>query len=116
MTGVYGAVLPEFLSMASTLIVLFFLFGLLGVQLFGGLIRTDSKALAQIDFGELGYYANSMNDFGSAGVTLFELMVLNNWQVIEEGYAIVGGPVLARLYVVSFYILAVVLVRPKESL
>ena len=39
---------------------------------YGGLIRSDSDELAAVDFGKLNYYANSMNDFGSACVTLFE--------------------------------------------
>lgn len=37
------------------------------------------KVLEETGFGEMNYYANSMNDIGSAMVTLFELLVVNNW-------------------------------------
>jgi hypothetical protein len=61
-------------------------------QIFGGIITIDrtsglvitpeqALALADSDFGQSNYYANSFNDLPSGFVTLFELLVVNNWQV-----------------------------------
>ena len=36
-------------------------------------------------YGAAGYYANSFNDMGSAWVTCFELLIVNNWFVICDG-------------------------------
>ncbi|CAE8724588.1 unnamed protein product, partial [Polarella glacialis] len=88
-----AALLTTFRKIASGLVLIFFFFSALGVQLFGGLIRTDSAALRASDFGQttsVGYFANNFNDFSSGLVVLFELMVVNNWYVIAEGLAIVS--------------------------
>ncbi len=46
-------------------------------------------------------------------MTLWELMVVNNWYIIMEAYAFVAGP-LARLYFM-IYVIAVT-VRPQPML
>lgn len=63
----------------------------LSAQIFGGVITTDrtsglvitpeqARALTDSEFGQSGYYPNSFNDLPSGFVTLFELLVVNNWQ------------------------------------
>ena len=62
------------------------------------------------------YWPNSFNDFPSAFITLFELLVVNNWHVIMNGLVTVatadyGVPgQFSVIYFVSFWILAVVVV------
>ena len=45
-----------------------------------------------------------------AYVTLFELMVVNNWHIIMEGYASVSGSDWSRLFFMSFYLFTMVVV------
>jgi len=52
---------------------------------------------------------NNFNDFGSACVTLFELLVVNNWQVLMGGFVAVRGTQ-ARVFFITFYTIAVVMV------
>lgn len=40
----------------------------------------QARALADSDFGKSDYYPNSFNDLPSGFITLFELLVVNNWQ------------------------------------
>ena len=44
----------------------------------------------------------------SAGVTLFELTVVNNWFIIMEGHTIVSGTEMARAFFMIFYIFSMV--------
>ena len=37
-------------------------------------------ALEASDFGQAGYGPNNFNDLPSGMITLFELLVVNNWQ------------------------------------
>ena len=108
---------PAALKLLKTVGIHVFFFAVLGNQLFGGVITQDrsgavitreqADALAASAFGQADYYANSFNDLLSGGVTLFELMVVNNWFVIVDGYStVLGRP--ARLFFVLHYWLGVV--------
>eukprot|EP00964_Phaeocystis_antarctica_P120964 scaffold84692_cov66-Phaeocystis_antarctica.AAC.3 len=109
--------LPAATTLLKTSGLLMFVFSSLGLQLFGGLITTDTsgalvpaelvEALAESDFGTNGYYANSFNDLPSGILTLFELSVVNNWFVIADGYVAVRGKH-ARWFFVVYYMLGVV--------
>ncbi|KAL3904470.1 MAG: hypothetical protein SGPRY_011271, partial [Prymnesium sp.] len=50
------------------------------------------ELLANSTFGTSGYYPNNFNDLASGVVTLFELLVVNNWFVIASGFEAVLGP------------------------
>lgn len=56
-----------------------YLFGMLGTALFGGVIYRSQPLLDGTDFKAEDYFANNFNDLGSAFITLFELLVVNNW-------------------------------------
>lgn len=80
-------ILPAATALLLLMFVLLFTFASLGMQLFGGKINKDpaspfSTALqAADDFVSDNYYANNFNDLTSGFVTLFELLVVNNWCV-----------------------------------
>ena len=58
---------------------LFLLYGEVGVNLFGGRVWVNRTELLDTPYGEANYWPNSFNDFPSAFITLFELLVVNNW-------------------------------------
>lgn len=64
--------------------------------------------LSNTTFGASDYYVNNFNDLGSGFVTCFELLILNNWFVIADGFAAVTSP-LARLYFISLWLFGVLL-------
>ena len=80
---------------------LFYVYAQLGIVIFGGRIRTDVAGQPNVE-----YALNNFNDFGSALVTLFELLVVNNWNVIMDQAVAVSND-WARIYFVSWFILAV---------
>ena len=55
------------------------------------------------------YVYNNFNDFATGLVTLFELLVVNNWWVIAEMYTDVTNK-WSRLFFASFYFWAVLIV------
>ena len=61
-------------------------------------------------FATADYYVNNFNDYGSSMVTLFELLAVNHWNVIMDGVVAVAGSHYYRIYFVSFYAVAVVMV------
>jgi hypothetical protein len=95
------------------LFCIFFLYAVMGMHVFGGLITTDTSnplyaKLNSTDYGESGFYPNNFNDLWSGFVTLFELLVVNNWFEIVDGFVAVTC-LEARLYFVSFYVFGVLI-------
>ncbi|KAF0709363.1 Aste57867_5953 [Aphanomyces stellatus] len=89
------------------------IFALVGLQLFGGKIspgrlRTDPLFVNSSYAAAAGYAANNFNDVPSGMVTLFELLVVNNWYVIVDGHVLVTS-VWARVFFVAFWLGGVLL-------
>jgi len=115
-TDSLSVVLPRAFELLKTITFIGFVFAALGLVLFGGRITTDpnNKHSQQIlrrapDFAtaaDVGYYTNSMNDVGSAMITLFELMIVNNWFVIASGYIATTSKI-HRIYFVFYWIIQV---------
>ncbi|KAG9412450.1 hypothetical protein AC1031_015362 [Aphanomyces cochlioides] len=100
------------LPFGKNLIVIMFcamyIFALLGNQLFGGLI---SPAIMNSRFNSSGYtendyMANNFNDMASGMVTLFELIIVNNWFVLAEGHVLVTSK-WARWFFIVYYVVSV---------
>ena len=104
---------PEATQLLKLLFTLVYAFAALGMSLFGGLITTDpdeaqAALLAKSSFGQAGYYPNNFNDLASGFVVCFELLVLNNWFVLAEGFVAVTSPA-ARIFFVAFYLFGVLI-------
>merc|ERR1711924_283830 len=106
----FGNLLPAFSTLFGMLLALFCFYAQLGVQLFGGAVYRGNPGLSPPAFPD-SYYVNNFNDFASGVVTLFELLVVNNWYVIMDGVvAAVDNNQWARAYFISWYVLAVIVV------
>ena len=76
---------PAFSKLGTVLLLIMSLFGQIAIPLFGGDIYEDNPALVNSTFAESNYFANNFNDFGSSMMTLFVLLIVNNWFVIMDG-------------------------------
>ncbi|OQR85622.1 two pore calcium channel protein 1 [Achlya hypogyna] len=97
----------------AVLLVLFCnmnLFALVGLNVFGGRISPGTMAALHpnVSYTQSQYFANNFNDIPSGMITLFELLVVNNWFVIADGHAAVTSAY-ARLFFVGFWIIGVIL-------
>ena len=96
--------LPELTGLFGALWALFSVYAELGVLVFGGTFYLGD-AYEKAHPGTLYTYCN-FNDFGSAMVTLFELLLVNNWMVIMDE-AVVATNQWARVYFMSWWVAAV---------
>ncbi|EQC40668.1 hypothetical protein SDRG_01746 [Saprolegnia diclina VS20] len=95
----------------NLLVIMFcalYLFATLGQQLFGGLISPGRMGVEcpTSMYTQDGYMANNFNDMASGMVLLFELLIVNNWFVLADGFVCVTSKY-ARWYFVSFHLLGV---------
>ncbi|KAF0310153.1 Two pore calcium channel protein 1 [Amphibalanus amphitrite] len=124
--AIFRAVLRTIASFSRSIVTyggvlfcVFYFFALLGMELFADRVMwapfrpgrpTDcgDRLLKDTDFSRLQYCANNFNSLPAALAVLFELMVVNQWHVLAEGYAAVTTQ-WARLYFVAFHLCCVVL-------
>lgn len=95
-----------FIQMLMLLFLVFYVFAIIGQWCFGGLIYASNPVLAGSQFQSSDYWALNFNDLPSGLVTLFALMVVNNWYVVSSGYLLVAGKYeyLAAAYFVLFFV------------
>ncbi|XP_063145649.1 two pore channel protein 2 isoform X2 [Candoia aspera] len=85
-------------TFAGILVVAFYAFAIIGMELFGGTIipmgnvslvnNTAGNITFQCGtFEQLEYWPNNFDDFAAALVTLWDVMVVNNWQVFLDAYS-----------------------------
>eukprot|EP00039_Didymoeca_costata_P003861 m.70170 g.70170 ORF g.70170 m.70170 type:complete len:884 (+) comp12111_c0_seq2:340-2991(+) len=109
--------LPQLLSFVVALALVFYTFAIIGMEQFGGTVHKGccgSSYYGGYDANSTStaadlYYLNNFDTIFSSYVTLFELMVVNNWFVIMDGFVSVTSE-WNRLYFMVFYLVTVVIV------
>merc|ERR1719502_2614607 len=91
------------------LLMTYFFFATMGRCLFGGLIYTTNPALNATWAGGGAYYSDeffslNFNDLISGFVTLFALMIVNNWYITTSGFILATGSVWCSWYFILFFI------------
>ena len=104
--------LPAASRLVQVLFCVTFFFATLGAALFQGLINADPGApqLAKLegtDFYAQGYLPLNFNDYESGFVTLFCVLVVNNWFVLVEGFVAVSDEWTGRAFFLAFYLVGV---------
>uniref|UniRef100_A0A2K5S2K1 Two pore channel protein 2 n=1 Tax=Cebus imitator TaxID=2715852 RepID=A0A2K5S2K1_CEBIM len=88
-------------AFGGILVVVYYIFAIIGINLFRGVIVAPpgNSSLAPANgsapcgsFEQLEYWANNFDDFAAALVTLWNLMVVNNWQVLLDAFRRYSGP------------------------
>ena len=117
--GTFIILLPR---LSSALIILFligYFFGVIGFELFGNLALEDcckdTTVAVYYNTNDTGsgigyYYLNNFDTLPEAYVTLFELMVVNNWFIIMEAYASVTATEWSRVFFMVYYLFTMVVV------
>uniref|UniRef100_A0A6Q2XBC7 Two pore channel protein 2 n=1 Tax=Esox lucius TaxID=8010 RepID=A0A6Q2XBC7_ESOLU len=90
-------------AFAGILVVVFYVFAVFGIWLFQGAISAPGK-MSEVSnssmenvtinftmecgsYEQLGYWPNNFDDFASSLVLLYNVMVVNNWQVFMDAYS-----------------------------
>ncbi|XP_076445544.1 two pore channel protein 2-like [Babylonia areolata] len=101
-------------SFAGVLIVIYYVFAILGMELFRGVItfRNATQSNNTYDCGtyqQLQYWANNFDDFAASLVVLWDVMVVNNWMVFLEAYR-AATSAWSYLYFVAWWLISVIIV------
>lgn len=88
--------------------LIFYPFAILGMALFAGKVTPETVSHT-CDYHILNYYLNNFDNVFHAYVTQFELLVVNNWQVIMYGHISATGH-WAAIFFMTFYVVNVLLV------
>jgi len=110
--------------------VLYYIYAIMGMELFGNLIKMEGSfpstgdnttdggnftefcgniKLKDSDFYADRYCNNNFNNILRSFKVLFDLMVVNQWHIITQGYVRVTNK-FARIYFLSFHLLCVIVV------
>ncbi|KAG5381452.1 hypothetical protein IGI04_032922 [Brassica rapa subsp. trilocularis] len=115
--------IPSLMPYLGTIFCVLCIYCSIGVQVFGGLVNAGNKQLFKTEMAEdeypfffmhsllekLSYLLFNFNDYPNGMVTLFNLLVMGNWQVWMESYKDLTGTWWSITYFVSFYIITVLL-------
>lgn len=111
---------PSILTFGGVLFAVYYVYAIIGMELFqdkitfsrGGnetVLYCDNPKLRTSAFYAAGYCKNNFNDIFSSFVVLFELMVVNQWHILTEGFVHVTSKG-ARVYFLLFHLSCVVIV------
>ncbi|XP_012287108.1 two pore calcium channel protein 1 isoform X2 [Orussus abietinus] len=108
---------PLMCSTAIVMLVLYYFFAIIGMELFAGYdMRNCCKNTTVEDFykysvngsNTLGYYyLNTFDNLAASCMTLFELTVVNNWFILMNAYAATVG-LYTRGYFMIFYLVTMI--------
>jgi len=119
-------ILPSLLTYVGVLFVFVYMFAIVGMEAFKNKISffgpntynttetekrwCGNENLENSLFYREKYCANNFNDIGSAIVVLFELLIVNQWHVIAQGYVLATGTRATRLFFISYHMISVIII------
>jgi hypothetical protein len=106
LSSVVNELTTPFLTMFLTLYTIYFEYVIIGQFWFGGKITVTSAQTNDPSIPAL-YYLMNFNDFCSGIITLFTLMVINNWYNTTNMLCAVTGNTWPRFYTFSFIMIVV---------
>ncbi|TFK11453.1 gastrotropin [Platysternon megacephalum] len=106
-------------AFAGLLVVVFYAFAITGIVLFKGAVvpmgntsvvnTTSGNSTLQCGtYEQLEYWPNNFDDFAAAVVTLWDVMVVNNWQVFLDAFSRYSSP-WSKVYFVAWWIISSVI-------
>lgn len=101
--------IPSLMPYLGTIFCVQCIYCSLGLQIFGGIVNAGNAKLEETDLADNDYLLFNFNDYPNGMVTLFNLLVMGNWQVWMQSYKELTGTAWTLLYFVSFYLITVLL-------
>ncbi|XP_077229756.1 two-pore channel 1 isoform X2 [Tasmannia lanceolata] len=101
--------IPSLMPYLGTIFCVLCIYCSLGLQLFGGIVNSGNPKLDETDLYDSDYLLFNFNDYPNGMVTLFNLLVMGNWQEWMQSYRDLTGTSWSLMYFVSFYLITVLL-------
>ena len=114
--GTAVILIPRLNSAIIVLLLLYYFFAIIGMECFHDLplinccVNTSVEQFYHFTKGSddnAYYWLNNFNNMPAAGVTLFELTVVNNWYITMEGHAAVTSD-WSRIFFMTFYVVTMI--------
>ena len=99
-----------FLSVLFSLYLVIFMFNTFGLLCYSGVITLDNISFIENSTGNGLYYLLNFNDTYSGLLTLFSILVSNNWNATTEMYSTLLGTNLPRLYFSTFFVVSIMVI------
>jgi len=91
----------------SALFLVMLQFSGIGVLLYEGLITEDSRAALTAAGINSDYVFINFNSTPNSFITLFSLLIVNNWNQVVASFVLLTGTRLTRLFFIMFYMFGV---------
>eukprot|EP00730_Choanoeca_flexa_P007701 TRINITY_DN12378_c0_g1_i11.p2 TRINITY_DN12378_c0_g1~~TRINITY_DN12378_c0_g1_i11.p2 ORF type:complete len:632 (+),score=153.04 TRINITY_DN12378_c0_g1_i11:146-1897(+) len=105
--GTMFSLVPLLSSFLLVLFLVYYSFAIVGISTFAGKVTVGCCGDYYSNTTAIDrYYLNNFDNVFNAYITLFELMVVNNWFVIMNGFVAATNS-LSRIYFMLFYIITV---------
>ncbi|KAM7495113.1 hypothetical protein LguiB_029722 [Lonicera macranthoides] len=101
--------IPSLMPYLGTIFCVMCMYCSLGVQIFGGIVNAGNSDVWTTDLADSDYLLFNFNDYPNGMVTLYNLLVMGNWQVWMQSYKELMGTGWTYIYFVSFYLITVLL-------
>ncbi|KAK3404717.1 hypothetical protein EUGRSUZ_K01031 [Eucalyptus grandis] len=101
--------LPSLMPYLGIIFCVMCIYCSLAEQIFGGMVNAGNSKLEETDLAADDYLLLNFNDYPNGMVTLFNLLVLNNWQEWMQSYKELTGTSWTLIYFISFYLITVLL-------
>ncbi|KAJ6693267.1 hypothetical protein OIU85_004071 [Salix viminalis] len=101
--------IPSLMPYLGTIFCVMCMYCSLGIQIFGGVVNAGNPKLEGTGLAEDDYLLFNFNDYPNGMVTLFNLLVMGNWQVWMQSYKDLTGTYWSITYFISFYLITVLL-------
>lgn len=104
-------IIKKFKSFAGLMLSLYYFYAILGMMLFSDVdkrVKPDNRTKVCGTFQEMEFFANNFKDFYAAIVVLWDLMIVNNWNVFVEAYR-KAYTEWVTIYFFSWYVLSVII-------
>ncbi|KAK4286162.1 hypothetical protein QN277_002757 [Acacia crassicarpa] len=101
--------IPSLMPYLGTIFCVLCVYCSLGVQIFGGIVNAGNPKLDATDLADNDYLLFNFNDYPNGMVTLFNLVVMGNWQAWMQSYKELTGTSWTYIYFISFYLITVLL-------
>jgi len=96
---------PTYYRMGMLLVVVYYVYATFAEQALGGLLYKTNPDLKGTDYEANKYWPINFNDLMSGMVTLFCLMIVNNWFVFTGAFVKVAHSKWPVVFVVSFFVI-----------
>ncbi len=118
----FWTIVPMFLRYLLSMLLVYYAWSIMGMESFAGTIQFSMSQeppffhdldprLNGTSYYQNAYWNNNFNGLGRSLVTLFELMVVNNWAITMMGYAYATSKAAMIYFYAWFFVMVIVVLN-----